>query len=91
MGKVTKNDQPSSREEVVELLLSNGNQRDLSVLYASAYCEFQEAQRNIQENGSVCANPRTGAPIENPYLKVRDRAELKLTKLSRRVKTTGLW
>lgn len=95
MGKVKPappTPQPATtREEVNALLLANGNPRDMAVLYASAYCEFKEADANISEHGAVCANPRTGAPIPNPYLAVRDRAEAKLAKMSRRIKSAGLW
>jgi hypothetical protein len=40
-------------------------------LVADALETYLEAQKNITERGSVCAHPRTGAPIENPYIKVR--------------------
>ena len=62
-------------ESVAAYLLELGTRRDLAQIYANAYCEYREAQENIAKNGTICSNPRTGAPIENPYLKVRDRAE----------------
>ena len=32
---------------------------------------YHEAADNVERNGAMCAHPRTGAPIENPYLKIR--------------------
>jgi hypothetical protein len=40
-------------------------------LVADALETYIEAQKNIVANGAVCAHPRTGAPIENPYIKIR--------------------
>jgi phage terminase small subunit len=73
-------------------LVKAGTPIDLATVYANAFAEYQEAMENIRSTGAVVANPRTGAPIDNPFLKVRDRAEEKLTKLGRRVKgAAGLW
>ena len=78
------------RERVLATLLKNGNRRDVARLYCDAYCEYFESMGNIEKNGSVCANPRTGAPMDNPYLKVRDRARVQLARM-KDVKTKGLW
>ena len=40
-------------------------------LVADALETYLEAQKNITEKGAICAHPRTGAPIENPYIKIR--------------------
>ena len=39
-------------------------------LYADALQIYVEASKNVQEHGAICAHPRTGTPLENPYLKV---------------------
>jgi phage terminase small subunit len=80
----------TDRAEVLRRLLANGNDPDVAQLYADAFCEYHEAQENISRNGAVCANPRTGAPLENPYLKVRDKARAQLVRL-RSVRSAGLW
>lgn len=81
-----------TREQIRRQLVAAGTQTDLATIYAHTFCEYVEAMENIQANGAVVANPRTGAPIDNPFLKVRDRAEDKLVKLSRRVKgADSLW
>lgn len=85
MGEVTRD-----RVAVLQQLIDNGNDPDLAQLYADAYMEYAEAMENIRRNGAVCASPRTGAPMENPYLRVRDQARAQLVKL-RRVRSTGLW
>jgi phage terminase small subunit len=46
----------------------------LLVTYLDALNTYREAQANIDANGAIVFHPRTGAPIENPYLAVRDRA-----------------
>jgi phage terminase small subunit len=80
----------TDRDTVLKILQGHGNDAALSQLYADAYIEYAEAMENIRRNGAVCASPRTGAPIENPYLRVRDKALAQLLKL-RRVKAGGLW
>jgi hypothetical protein len=56
-----------------ELLKSENPERNpmqLNIL-ADALETYKETQDNIAKNGAVCAHPRTGAPIENPYIKIR--------------------
>jgi hypothetical protein len=43
-------------------------------IYVDAMLTYQEASRNIEQCGAVTAHPRTGAPLENPYLKIRAAA-----------------
>lgn len=43
---------------------------DLRV-FANALATYWEASENLRANGVVCSHPRTGAPLENPYLKVQ--------------------
>ena len=78
------------KSTVISILLSNGNREDLAEQYADAYQEYREATENIEDNGLICASPRTGSPIENPYLVIRDRALKKLQNM-RMIKTKGLW
>ena len=49
-----------------------------------------ERQDNIAKNGNVVAHPRTGQPIENPYIKVRVAAMGQLRKIRLR-KVDALW
>jgi hypothetical protein len=44
---------------------------DFATIYADAIIDYLAASENIRENGSVVLHPRTGAPIDNPYLRVR--------------------
>lgn len=46
--------------------------------YADAFIEYRQATEQIDEHGIIVLHPRTGAPIENPFLAVRDRALKKL-------------
>lgn len=85
MGEVAEGDGMTA-ERVRDLLVAAGTDADVASMYGHALVEYREAQESITKNGAVVANPRTGAPIPNPYLKVRDQAEAKLLKLSRRAK-----
>jgi phage terminase small subunit len=58
-------------------------------IYADAYADYQEAQANIDQHGAIVFHPRTGAPIENPYLSVRAKASTVLQKC--KLDTTRLW
>ena len=79
-----------TRAEVAAVLESTGAKPDVAALYADAFVEWREAIANIEKTGSVVANPRTGAPIDNPYLKVRDKAFDRLRKM-RGVQSGALW
>jgi phage terminase small subunit len=50
-------------------------------IYADALRIYYEASDNIAEHGAIVQHPRTGAPIENPYLKVRSSTGAILTKM----------
>ena len=54
-----------------ELKLSNPKKKEMELkIYADAMLLYVEAAKNVQDNGAICSHPRTGTPIENPYLKV---------------------
>lgn len=67
-----------------ELRKDNPNAKgtDLRV-YADALRVYVEASRNVREHGAVCQHPRTGAPIENPYLKIQSQQGAVLAKMPR--------
>lgn len=58
-------------------------------LCADAYADYAAAQANIDEHGTIVFHPRTGAPIENPYLAIRSRAAALLLKVG--LDPGGLW
>lgn len=78
-------------EDVVEILTAANpkKRRDQVVMYAQAFVEYRDAQANIEKNGTIVFHPRTGSPIENPYLRIRDRASLVLTRI--RLDAALLW
>jgi hypothetical protein len=46
--------------------------RDIDLtIYAAALRTYVEATDNVIKNGAICQHPRTGAPIETPYLRVQ--------------------
>lgn len=60
------------------------------VIYADALTEYRKAQENIDDHGSIVFHPRTGAPIDNPYVRVRDRASALIRRM-KTIKAEGLW
>lgn len=80
-----------STEEIVAILAKENPRADPGKIrmYADCFVTYQEATRNIEANGAIVIHPRTGAPIENPYLKVRTSAQLVLRKLV--LKSGKLW
>ena len=52
-------------------------------VYLDAKKTYEEAMENITKNGSVNAHPKTGAPIVNPYLAIRDLCGKTIVKFHR--------
>ncbi len=52
-------------------------------IFAAALRTYDEAAKNVCENGAICSHPRTGAPITNPYLAIRDKQAAMLSKMRR--------
>lgn len=64
--------------------------RDQLVVYVDAFLEYRAAQANIDANGTIVFHPRTGSPIDNPYLKVRNQAAAAMARV--RLKNTDpIW
>ena len=71
-----------TREEMVAALVADNprSPRDAVEIYVGAFLEYVTASANIEAHGSIVFHPRTGAPIENPYCKVRASAESRMLK-----------
>ena len=82
-----------NRQQLIDQLTAANPKarRDKITIYADSYLDYQEATKNITEHGNIVAHPRTGAPIENPYIRVKARATAVLTKVGKILKTDGLW
>lgn len=90
MGKVTALD---TVEQIVAALTPDNPFADRGALtmYANAYLTYRLATANIAEHGVIVAHPRTGSPIENPYLKVQT-SQLKIMQgLGQVRKSDALW
>jgi phage terminase small subunit len=59
-------------------------------MYAALFLEYLEAASNIEKNGTIVAHPRTAAPIENPYYKIRSTTMREL-KTFPKLRTDALW
>lgn len=82
-----------NREEVVATLKRDnpGAGGDIVAMYADCFMDYTEAAENIAKNGNIVAHPRTGSPIENPYIKVKASAMNQLRKLGRLKNVGALW
>jgi phage terminase small subunit len=82
-----------TKASVVAILQSHNQGVALAVLrmYADLYIDYTAAQRNIDEHGTIVFHPKTGAPIRNPFLDVRDSLWGRLQKSEQEIDTTGLW
>lgn len=77
-------------EIVAVLRAANPRAKDHAVaIYAATFLEYHKAKANIDENGPIVFHPRTGEPIPNPFLAVRDRAAKSI--LASNLKTGDLW
>lgn len=85
MGQMT-------REQILAMLASDNPRLPLATasLYADAFCQYCEATSNITAHGSIVLHPRTGQPIDNPYLKIQASAKRSLERLHV-PRTTALW
>lgn len=54
---------------------------------ADALKTYAEASANVRKNGAICSHPRTGAPIENPYLKIMTAMAATIKKNFRSINT----
>ncbi len=85
-------DEQTDRASVVRVLRAAKVRPEKAALYADSFIEYQEAQANIRKNGSIVADARSGAAIQNPYLAVRDKAFARLEALHKAgVKASELW
>ena len=82
-----------TKADVIAVLRrSNPNGKEQSIqLYAQSFLEYVEAVFNVEANGTVCAHPRTGQPIENPFCKVKAAAMSSMGKMLKQLDTDPLW
>lgn len=80
-----------TKEAVVEALerLNPRGKREDIMLFASFFLDFQEAEINIREHGTIVAHPRTAAPIDNPYLRIKQVSAAAMRKF--KLKSGELW
>ena len=86
MGKVTRTEaRRILREDDPDL-----QSADLE-MYLDQWATYAEAVENIQRVGAVAIHPRTGAPITNPYLQIRDQAQAAMSRMKRVRETNRLF
>jgi phage terminase small subunit len=78
--------------KIEKLLLANPLAKiDDAKMYLSFYDDYISADKNITEHGTIVQHPRTGSPIENPYLKIKIASANQLKKLHRIKDAACLW
>jgi len=60
-------------------------------IYAAALTNFCEAEENVRNYGIIIAHPRTGVPMDNPYLKIMDTSSRQMLACKRIRHTQGAW
>lgn len=83
-------DRSEERADVIKTLMGRGTPEGIATIFADKLMVYKEASANIAANGAIVSHPRTGEPISNPYLKVREDAAAALLKF-RTVDSSGLW
>lgn len=78
------------REEVLaELRLCNPRARDHDIIiYADYYMEYMDCREKIANSGLI-GKGENGRMLENPYIKVRNKAADEIRKI--RLDTGNLW
>ena len=82
-----------NRDQVIAILKRDNvhaRMDDVS-MYADCFMDYREAADNIGKNGNIVLHPRTGSPIENPYIKVKALAMANLRKIVRLKNVNALW
>lgn len=70
-----------------ELTLDNPREKAVTLrLFADQLRIYCEAAANVQKNGAVVFHPRTGAPVENPYLKIQAATAAAMERPAKRIK-----
>lgn len=82
-----------TRDDVIAILRRDNPaaRADDVAMYADCFLDYKEAADNIAKNGNIVMHPRTGSPIENPYIKVKSSAMNQLRKITKLKKVSTLW
>jgi phage terminase small subunit len=81
-----------TRGEVMDTLLKAKNKPERAALYCDSFLEYKAAQENIDRNGAIVSDARTGGAVPNPFLAVRDKAFARLEALHKAgVRSSDLW
>ena len=81
MGKMTT---LAPLDLLKELRADNAHMSAIALeVFANALRIYLEASDNVRTHGAVVAHPRTGAPMDNPYLKIQTAQGATLAKMTR--------
>lgn len=72
-------------DEVTEILRTDNPSQSHAVIavYRDALVAYHRAQAEIRRQGPIVLNPRTSEPMDNPHLKLAERAAATLLKIKR--------
>jgi len=92
MGQVKEEKKPDRDSLIKKLRLKNPRARlDDIIMYVDSFLDYRKASENIVQFGSVVSHPRTGAPMDNPYLKVKITAMISMQKIKRVRFVDSIW
>ena len=60
-------------------------------IYLDMESSYINAQNNIKEFGEVTSHPRTGEPMANPYLSVREKASKQMIAIQHKYRRFSLF
>lgn len=82
---------PTKRADIFDFLQKQNPRINKTkiIVFVDAALTYSESTKNITKNGVIVAHPRTGAPIDNPYLKSRKMAGDTISKI--KLNDAGLW
>lgn len=86
MGEIDK-------KKAIEILTKDNPlaRADEIAIYTDSFIDYCEAENNIRANGNIVSHPRTGSPIENPYIKIKSIASASMQRIKKIKKVTRLW
>lgn len=81
-----------TRDQILATLARDNPRIPLATasMYADAFCQYCEATANIATHGAIVIHPRTGQPMDNPYLRIQASAKRSILKLHI-PRTAPLW
>ncbi len=70
--------------EAIDVIRAGGGEKKVNLaileMYSRAVCRMRDAEAHVAEHGTIVPAPRTGVPMENPYLAVATKSAASVAK-----------